>query len=92
MRARECTVDMDITSPIVVDLGKTHKKNILQLYSGAGPLADDVHQAMRRVRASAGSRQADRIFVPVVVIYKSLERDQGESVNVVRTGQPLRLR
>jgi hypothetical protein len=58
-----------VTSPIVVDLGRTSRADVDRLRRGAGPLVEDVETVMRLVRSSFDSEGDDRILFPVVVIY-----------------------
>jgi hypothetical protein len=60
----------DITPPIVVDLGRTRREQIERLcHGGASRLAGDIEEALGRVRSNAAVARANRIFVPVVVVY-----------------------
>lgn len=79
---------MNITSPIVVDLGKTRKETITQFRSGSGQLAEDVQEVMRQVRSSAGPERPGRIFVPVIMICKRPQADQDETVAEVWQHDP----
>lgn len=81
---------MNITSPLVVDLGKTHEEAITQFRSGRGQLVDDVQEVMRRVRSSTGPERPGRIFVPVVVVYRRPQANQDESVAKVWQHDPER--
>ena len=60
--------------PIVVDLGKTKKKKIKKLKRGTGPLLDEVQQAVAVSRSRAGDQLADKVCVPVVLIYKKKKK------------------
>jgi hypothetical protein len=70
-----------ITPPIVVDLGTARKEPIKQLHDGAGPLVDDIQAAMAYVHANAELAGADRVFVPVVVIYAEAEEDDEDDTD-----------
>jgi hypothetical protein len=39
------------------------------LREGQGQVAEDVEEAMRLLRQRAGPDRADRVFVPIVVLY-----------------------
>ena len=71
----------NITTPIVADLGSAGKEEIKQLRSGGGPLADDIREAMRHVQANVELAGANRIFVPVVVVYTPGGRDDDDDAD-----------
>jgi hypothetical protein len=66
---------MSVTTPIVVDLGRTRDEQIDQLRSGSGQLVGDIEEVMRLVRLSAEAENGNRIFLPVVAIYTRAEDD-----------------
>lgn len=68
---------MNITSPIVVDLGKAREESIRQLQNGVGQLVEDVQEVVSRVRSSSADRPG-RVLVPVVVVYDQPEDDETE--------------
>jgi len=61
---------MSVTRPIVVDLGRARDAPIDRLRQGDGPLVEDVEEVMRLVRLQADPDNSNRIFLPVVVIYR----------------------
>lgn len=71
---------MNISPPIVVDLGNARQDAIRQFGSGSGQLAEDLQEVMRRVRSGAGPARAGRIFVPVIVICQRPEADPDDTV------------
>jgi hypothetical protein len=72
---------MSVTTPIVVDLGRTRDELIQQLRSGDGRMVEDVEEVMRLVRLNAGPERRtgperrNRIFLPIVVVYGRAEDD-----------------
>jgi hypothetical protein len=66
---------MSVTTPIVVDLGRTRDELIRQLHSGAGRMVEDVEEVMRLVRLNAGPERRNRIFLPIVVVYRRADDD-----------------
>jgi hypothetical protein len=62
-------VGANIAPPIVVELGSISHGEVRKLREGQGQVAEDVEEAMRLLRQKAGPDRADRVFVPIVVLY-----------------------
>ncbi len=63
---------MNITSPIVIYLGRTRNEQVDQLRSGAGQILEDIEEVMKLVRSSAGENGEKRVFLPVVAVYSPM--------------------
>jgi hypothetical protein len=59
----------NVAPPIVVELGKISHGEVRKLREGQGQVAEDVEEAMRLLRQKAGPDRANRVFVPIVVLY-----------------------
>ena len=59
----------NVITPIVVSLGTTRELDLAEFRSVVGRIAEDVEEIMRLVRRSMPPEQADRILLPVVVVY-----------------------
>jgi len=59
-----------LNAPIILDLGKTSRKNIRELEEGRGRLVGEVQDAMAEVTASLGDQAEGKQLVPVVLIYR----------------------
>jgi hypothetical protein len=59
----------NVITPIVVSLGTTPELDLAEFRSGVGRIAEDVEEIMRLVRRSMPPEQADRVLLPVVVVY-----------------------
>jgi hypothetical protein len=68
--AKEKTVSTDFLPPVVLDLGKTKKKNIKALKNGEGKLMEDVAHAVEAVRTNLATEVEGKVLVPVVIIYE----------------------
>jgi hypothetical protein len=67
----------NITPPIVVDLGRVRKEQVDRLSrADAGPVADDIAEALRCIGANPLVAGAERVLVPVVVIYAPAFADE----------------
>lgn len=72
-------MEANLNAPVIVDLGKTKRKNIKRLREGRGRLVGDLQDAMREITVSFGEQAEDKQFVPVVLVYKrkSKKRKRG---------------
>jgi hypothetical protein len=59
-----------VADPVVVDLGKTKKKNIRALKRGDGKLMKEVSRVMSEVRSELIEELAGKHLVPVVILYR----------------------
>lgn len=59
-----------VADPVVVDLGKTKRKDIKALKRGEGKLMREVSQIMNEVRRELMDELAGRHLVPVVILYR----------------------
>ncbi len=66
--------ESEVTSPIIVSLGKKSKKQIKRLKRGKGSTMDEVMDVVDQVQDHLGEDAANKIIVPVVVIYRRKER------------------
>jgi hypothetical protein len=64
----------EITTPIIISLGKKKKKAINQLKRGKGGAMDEVMDVVEQVKENLGDQVAGKIIVPVVVIYRKKQR------------------
>ncbi len=63
-----------VAAPIVVSLGKEGRKRIRRLKRGRGKLMTEVEHVMDQVRANFGEYAEDKVFVPVVLVYRRKQR------------------
>ena len=59
-----------LNAPVILDLGKTKRKNIRQLREGRGKLVGDVEDAMKEITTTLGEQADGKQFVPVVLVYR----------------------
>jgi len=72
--AREAEEGPEVMRPIIVSLGKKKKKAIKRLKRGVGPTMDEVMDVVDQVQANLGADAADKILVPIVVVYRKKEK------------------
>lgn len=70
----ESVMEPIVNAPVILDLGKTKKKNIKRLKRGQGKLVGDVQDAMREVTASLGDQADGKQLIPVVLVYRKKSR------------------
>jgi hypothetical protein len=61
---------MSVVRPIVVDLGRPSDVQIEELRQGSGLLVEDIEEVMRLVRGAAGADGGNKIFLPIVAVYR----------------------
>jgi uncharacterized protein Yka (UPF0111/DUF47 family) len=64
----------EITTPIIISLGKKKKKAIKQLKRGKGGAMNEVMDVVEQVQENLGDQVAGKIIVPIVVIYRKKQR------------------
>ena len=64
----------EVTSPIIVSLGKKKKKVIKRLKRGKGRAMEEVMDVIDQVQENLGDDGAGKIIVPVVVVYRQKQR------------------
>ena len=66
--------ELEVTPPMVVDLGKQRRSRIKDLKRGRGKLMDDVHNVVDRVVAEFGDQANGKQFIPVVIVFRKKSR------------------
>lgn len=67
---QESEIEVDVTTPIIVDLGKTKAKHIKRLKQGDGRLMEEVVEVMEEIVEALGAEVDGKILVPVVMVYQ----------------------
>jgi len=62
--------EIEMTTPVVIDLGKTRSKRIKRLKKGQGRLMDEVIEVLDEVTQELGSELEGKTLVPIVMIYQ----------------------
>jgi hypothetical protein len=79
MEDGQVEVTVDVTQPIIVDLGKQRPKRIKQLKRGRGKLWNEVVDVIEEVSAQLGDEVDGKTIVPVVMVYR--KKSKRRSVN-----------
>jgi hypothetical protein len=61
-------------TPVVIDLGKTGRKQLKALKKGAGKLKEEVVDATEGIKSRLGAQAEGKEFLPIVIIYKRKRR------------------
>lgn len=70
-------MDAIVNAPVIIELGKTSKKNIRRLKQGRGKLLGDVEDAIHQVKSSLGDQANGKQLVPVVLVYRRRRKRGG---------------
>jgi hypothetical protein len=66
----EVIAAVEMTQPIVIDLGKERPKKIKALKKGRGKLWDEVLDVLDEVKVGLGEEADGKTLVPVIMIYR----------------------
>jgi hypothetical protein len=64
------TTAVEVTQPIVIDLGKQRPKHIKRLKRGRGKLWDEVVDVIDEVNYQLGEEAQGKVLVPIVMVYR----------------------
>jgi hypothetical protein len=67
---------VEMTQPIVIDLGKRKSKAIKDLKKGKGKVWDDVFTIIEEVKETLGEDSNGKVILPVVIIYQKKTKRQ----------------
>lgn len=59
-----------VNAPIILEVGKTKKRNIRDMERGQGKIMADLQEAMVEVTATLGGDAEGKQLVPVVLVYR----------------------
>ena len=67
-------VGIEVTTPVIIGMGKTKKKHIKRLKKGKGRLMDEVVDVLDEVAEEFGDELDGKVLVPVVIMYKEKKK------------------
>ncbi len=67
---QEKEIEVEVVTPIVVDLGKTKRKHVKRLKRGEGRLMEEVIDVMDEIVEALGEEVDGKTLVPIVIVYK----------------------
>jgi hypothetical protein len=77
MEDEQVEATVDVTQPIIVDLGKQRPKQIKRLKRGRGKLWAEVVDVIEEVGAQLGDDLEGKTIVPVVMVYRKKSKRKG---------------
>lgn len=66
--------EIDVVTPVIVDMGKLSKKKLKTFKKGKGPLMDEVLEILESVALEMGEDATEKVFVPIVMVYEKKEK------------------
>ena len=67
---------VEMTQPIVIELGKRKAKDIKDLKNGKGKVWDDVYTIVEEVKEMLGEDANSKVILPVIMIYQKKPKRQ----------------
>jgi hypothetical protein len=63
-----------VNAPLILDLGRTRRKDVQDLRRGKGKLLGEVRDAIEEVTTSLGEQADGKQLIPVVLVYRRRAR------------------
>jgi len=63
-------MELDITEPVIINLGKRKRKGIKNLLKGRGKLLHEVEDVIEEVSSMLGEELDGKVIVPLILVYK----------------------
>ena len=67
-------VEVEVTEPIVIKLGKQRRKRIKQLMKGRGKLMSEVEDIIDEVTEILGEDLEGKTVVPLILVYRQKDK------------------
>lgn len=65
---------VDVSQPIIIDLGKQKKRRIKKLKRGEGKLWEEVIEVIDEVKAQLGEQVEGNTMVPIIMVYEKKDK------------------
>ena len=75
-------VEVEVVTPIVVDLGKTKRKHVKRLKRGEGRLMDEVVEVMEEIVDALGEEVDGKTLVPIVIVYEEKAKQSRNTITL----------
>ncbi len=79
---QEPEIEVEVTTPIVVDLGKTKAKQIKRLKRGEGRLMEEVVEVMDEIVEALGEEVDGKTLVPIVIVYEKKPKQSRNQITL----------
>ena len=67
---------IDVTEPILLNLGKQKRKRIKKLMKGKGKIWDEVQEVIDEVSVMLDDELEDKAIVPLILVYRSKPKNK----------------
>jgi hypothetical protein len=67
---------LEMTQPVIIDLGRQKVRDLKDLKKGAGKLWDEVLDIVEEVKDQLDDKAGGKVFIPVVMIYQKKPKRQ----------------
>ena len=78
----EHEIEVEVVTPIVVDLGKTKRKHVKRLKRGEGRLMDEVVEVMEEIVDALGEEVDGKTLVPIVIVYEEKAKQSRNTITL----------
>jgi hypothetical protein len=68
------TTSAEMTSPVIIDLGRQKTKMLNDLKKGEGKLWEEVLEVAEEVKEMLGVEAEGKVFIPIVMLYKQISK------------------
>lgn len=75
-------VELDVITPVIVELGRVRQRHVDDLLDGEGPLADEVLDVLDEVVEELGEDLAGATLVPIVMVYERGGRRSRQTIEL----------
>ncbi len=74
------TDEIQVVTPVVVEMGELSRKKLKAFKKGEGPLMDDVLEVLEDVAAELGEEASDKTFVPIVMLHEKKPKKKKRTI------------
>ena len=79
---QETDIEVEVVTPIVVDLGKIKRKHIKRLKQGYGRLTEEVVDVMDEIVETLGQEVDGKTLVPVIIVYEKKPKQRRNQITL----------
>lgn len=74
--------EIEVVTPIIVDLGKTKRKHIKRLKRGHGRLMEEVVDVMDEIVEALAEEVDGKTLVPVIIVYEKKPKQRRNQITL----------
>ncbi len=80
--SQETEIEVDVVTPIVVDMGKIKNKHIKRLKRGNGRLMEEIVEVMDEIVDALGEEVDGKTLVPIVIVYEKKAKQRRSQITL----------